>query len=183
MTQEEDQNLAVEIHRGHRKAMEQLVRLHKDRLFTYARYMIRLEEEAKDIIQEAFMKAYTALTVQYDEPKCRTLAIRAWLFRIVRHIALNKIRSSQRRQKTVESMVQQQPDIKTSDTGYNRSMDNHLAGALENLGPEDRELVTLRFIDDLSYAEIVSVVGMTESAIRGKIYRALRKLRKMMEEK
>jgi len=62
-------------------------------------------------------------------------------------------------------------------------MDNHLAGALENLGPEDRELVTLRFIDDLSYAEIVSVVGMTESAIRGKIYRALRKLRKMMEEK
>ena len=183
MTQEEDQNLAVEIHRGHRKAMEQLVRLHKDRLFTYARYMIRLEEEAKDIIQEAFMKAYTALTVQYDEPKCRTLAIRAWLFRIVRHIALNKIRSSQRRQKTVESMVQQQPDIKTSDTGYNRSMDNHLAGALGNLGLEDRELVTLRFIDDLSYAEIVSVVGMTESAIRGKIYRAIRKLRKMMEER
>ena len=62
-------------------------------------------------------------------------------------------------------------------------MDNHLAGALENLGPEDRELVTLRFIDDLSYAEIVSVAGMTELAIRGKIYRALRKLRKMMEEK
>jgi len=44
-------------------------------------------------------------------------------------------------------------------------------------------LVTLRFIDDLSYAEIVSVAGMTELAIRGKIYRALRKLRKMMEEK
>ena len=182
MTQEKNQNLAVEIHRGHRKAMEQLVRMHKGRLFTYASCMISREEEAKDIIQEAFMKAYTALTVKYGEPRCRTLAIRAWLFRIVRHIALNKIRSIQRREKALESMVQQ-PDIKTSDTGYHRSMENHLAGALENLGPEDRELVTLRFIDDLSYAEVVSVVGMTESAIRGKIYRAMRKLRKMMEAK
>lgn len=181
MTQKEDQNLAVEIHRGHRNAMEQLVRMYEDRLFTYARYMMRQEEEARDIIQEAFIKAYTTLTTQYDESQCRTLAIRAWLFRIVRNMTLNKIRSRQRRHKALEGMVAQEK-IRTRIDDDNL-MRNQMNVALQNLGQESRELMTLRFIDDLSYAEIVLVVGTTESAIRGKIHRVLRKLRKLMEEK
>ena len=178
MTRETDQNLPVEIHRGNRKAMEQLIRLYEDKLFTYACYMMRQEEEAKDILQEAFIKAHMTLTVRYDESTCRTLAVQAWLFQIVRNIALNRMRSNKRRHKAHEGLVNQQ---KTGMT----SMKDH-AGTIEyvlqNLDQDSRELITLRFIEDLSYAEIVSIAGTTESAIRGKIYRALCKIRKLMEE-
>lgn len=57
-----------------------------------------------------------------------------------------------------------------------------LKRALDRLEPESRELLVLRFIEELSYAEMVDVVGSTESAVRGKVFLALHKLRARWDE-
>jgi RNA polymerase sigma-70 factor, ECF subfamily len=180
MIKEEDLPIAVEIHRGNRKAMECLVREYEDKLFTYAFYMIKQDDEAKDIIQEAFIKAYSTLTGQYDEQTCLTLAVNAWLFRIVRNMSLNRIRSYRRRQKAHEEIGNTENERVFPQN--NQTSVGVMKFALQKLGQDSRELITLRFIDDLRYSEIVAIVGTTESAVRGKIYRILKKLRKLMED-
>jgi DNA-directed RNA polymerase specialized sigma24 family protein len=55
-----------------------------------------------------------------------------------------------------------------------------LEGALASLGREAREVVTLRFTLDLSYAEIAGTLGITEAAARGKVFRALERLRRWL---
>ena len=95
MTQEEGRCIALEINRGNRNAVGELVAAYQDRLFTYAFHMLGGSDDALDVTQEAFVKAYTTLSGKYDAERCRTLEVRPWLYRIVRNLALNRLRSAQ----------------------------------------------------------------------------------------
>lgn len=181
MTQEEGRCIASEIHHGDRNAVEELVAAYKDRLFTYAFHMLGGSDDALDVTQEAFVKAYTTLTGKYNAERCRTLEIRPWLYRIVRNLALNKLRSRKRRDDALVSMKDNMP-LQVFDTGNDRSRTGEIRTALARLGRESRELIILRFIEQYTYAEIATVTGSSESALRGKVYRALRKLRTIMED-
>ena len=181
MTHEEGRCIALEIHRGNRDAVADLVSAYQDRLFTYAFHMLGGSDDALDVTQEAFVKAYTALAGKYDAERCRTLEVRPWLYRIVRNLALNKLRSRKRRDDALVSMKAHIP-APVFDTGNEPSRTRALRTALARLGRESRELIILRFIDQYTYAEIATVTGSSESALRGKVYRALRKLRKIMED-
>ena len=181
MTHEEGRCIALEIHNGNRDAVADLVAAYKGRLFTYAFHMLGGSDDALDVTQEAFFKAYTTLTGKYDEERCRTLEIRPWLYRIVRNLALNRLRSRKRKDDALVSMKDNVP-AQVFDTGNDRSRTRAIRKALDRLGRESRELIILRFIEQYTYAEIATVTGTSESALRGKVYRALRKLRKIMED-
>ena len=181
MTHEEGRCIALEIHRGNRDAVGDLVAAYKDRLFTYAFHMLGGSDDAFDVTQEAFVKAYETLAGKYDAERCRTLEIQPWLYRIVRNLALNKLRSRKRRDDALVSMKAHIP-AQVFDTGNERSRTRALRTALARLGRESRELIILRFIEQYTYAEIATVTGSSASALRGKVYRALRKLRKIMED-
>jgi len=179
MTQEEGRCIALEIHRGNRDAVADLVAAYKDRLFTYVFHMLGGSDDALDVTQEAFVKAYETLTGKYDAERCTSLELRPWLYRIVRNLALNRLRSRKRMAGAVERMkvdVQEQTIVSPNDHARAIRM------ALDKLGRESRELVILRFIEQYTYAEISAVTGSSESALRGKVYRALRRLRKIMED-
>ena len=179
MTHEEGRGIALEIHRGNRDAVADLVAAYKDRLFTYAYHMLGGSDDALDVTQEAFVKAYTTLTGKYDEERCRTLEIRPWLYRIVRNLALNKLRSRKRMAGAAQQMKE---DLQAQSFVPRNDRTRALRTALEKLGRESRELIILRFIEQYTYAEIAAVTGSSESALRGKVYRAVRKLRKIMED-
>ena len=172
-----EQCIALEIHRGNREAVADLVAAYKDRLFTYAFHMLGGSDDALDVTQEAFVKAYVTLTGKYDAERCMKLEIRPWLYRIVRNLALNRLRSRKRMAGAVERMKGEVQSL-IPRNGMARS----IWSALDKLGRESRELIILRFIEQYSYAEIATVTGSSESALRGKVYRALRKLRKIMED-
>lgn len=176
MTHDEGRCIALEIHRGNRDAVADLVATYKDRLFTYAFHMLGGSDDALDVTQEAFVKAYVTLTGKYDADRCKTLEIRPWLYRIVRNLALNRLRSRKRMAGAVEKMKE---DVRSFVPRNDRA--RAIRTALDKLGRESRELVILRFIEQYTYAEIASVTGSSESALRGKVYRALRRLRKIME--
>lgn len=181
MTQEEGRCIALEIHRGNRDAVGDLVAAYQDRLFTYAFHMLGGSDDALDVTQEAFVKAFTTLTGKYDAERCRTLEIRPWLYRIVRNLALNRLRSRKRRDDALISMKDNLP-AQDFDNGIDLARTSAIRAALARLGRESRELIILRFIEQYTYAEIATVTGSSESALRGKVHRALRKLRKIMED-
>lgn len=176
-----EQCLALEIHRGNRDAMADLVAAYKDRLFTYAFHMLGGSDDALDITQEAFVKAYITLTGKYDAERCMTLEIRPWLYRIVRNLTLNRLRSRKRKDAALAGMKENVP-AQVFNTENDRAGSRAIRTALDKLGRESRELIILRFIEQYTYAEIATVTGSSESALRGKVYRALRKLRSIMED-
>ncbi len=178
MTNVEGRCIALEIHRGDRDAVGDLVATYEDRLFTYAFHMLGGSDDAQDVTQDAFVKAYITLTGKYDAERCRTLEIRPWLYRIVRNLALNRLRSRSRKDVAVDRMKVEAPSFVHQD-----DLPGTIWKALDRLGRESRELIILRFIEQSSFREIASVTGLSESALRGKVYRALRKLRKIMEDK
>ncbi len=181
MTQDEGRCIALEIHRGNRDAVTELVAAYQDRLFTYAFHMLGGSDDALDVTQEAFVKAYTTLSGKYDTERCRTLEVLPWLYRIVRNLALNKLRSRKRMDNTLVSMKENAP-AQVFDNGNDLTRAGAIRTALARLGRESRELIILRFIEQYTYAEIATVTGSSESALRGKVYRALRRLRKIMED-
>ncbi len=175
--------LALSVHAGADGAAERLVRSYQDQLFNYALRLLRDPMDAQEVTQDAFIRAIKALTQQYDAERCGRLALRPWLFRIARNLAYNRGRARRR--------VPEEP----LEVGFNghesallrarrpqqdqtscREMDV-LDAALRDLTAESRELVFLRFMEEMSYAEIAATVGSTAASARAKVFRALRRLR------
>lgn len=174
-------NLAVAIHRGVPGALERLLDTYESALFAYADAMLQNAFDAQEVVQDAVLRAHKALTRRYDEARCAALLLEPWLFRTVRNLALNKRRSKRFR---VEQALGDEHDRaeSPSSSDFERQQERErLQLALDQLPPEARELVALRFLDELSYADIAAVTGMTEAALRGKVFRALKHLRALLE--
>src|SRR4051812_25388760 len=89
----ESENLAVAVHRCEPGAFERLIDRFEAPLFSYAESVLQNRFDAQEVVQDALLRAHRALTKQYDEQRCETLALRPWLFRTVRNLSLNKRRS------------------------------------------------------------------------------------------
>ena len=176
-------NLALAVHASEDGALERLVRTYQDPIFGYALRLLRDPFEAQEVTQDVFLRAFRALTSKYDEERSRNLALRPWLFCIARNLARNRRRSRAARaeegvpdepQELIGLALVQADPASELEAGRQRKL---LEWALDRLDGASRELVWLRFFEEMSHREIAAVVGLTESAVRGKVFRALRKLR------
>ncbi len=176
-------SLALAVRLARKGAFERLVRDHQDSLFGYALRLVEDPADAEDVTQDAFLRAHRALTCAYDEERCRTLELRPWLFRITRNLALNRLRA--RRAAREDPLPEADGYHETAlrfpsfeeGTLAARERKRELERALGRLGREVREIVQLRYVENLSYAEIAAVAGGSEAAARGKVFRALARLR------
>src|ERR1700741_161625 len=91
-----EENLAVAVHRSEPGALERLIDRFEPALYGYAYGILQNTFDAQEVVQDAILRAHRALTRQYDEARCRDLALRPWLFRTVRNLCLNKRRSKTR---------------------------------------------------------------------------------------
>lgn len=175
------ENLAVAVHRGDAGALELLIATFERPLYTYAAALLQNPFDAQEVVQDAFLRAHKALTRQYDEARCEELLLRPWLFRTARNLALNRRRSKMlAAERPLESVPE--PSAAAHDVDLEHAQEAaRLHLAVNALPEEARELVTLRFIDELSYAEIAKTVGSGEAALRGKVFRALKLLRTNLE--
>ena len=176
---ETDTQMALSIHHGEPGGIDRLVLAYQDALFTYALRLMRDRDEAFDLTQETFIRAYRALMEKHTESAIRTLPLRPWLFRIIRNLGLNRLRDRRRRDAALGEVALQ---IDTGVPEHSPELIVQLDRALKQLSRQDSELIVLRFTEGLSYAEMVSVCNLTEAAIRGKVFRAVRKLRTIMEK-
>jgi RNA polymerase sigma factor (sigma-70 family) len=181
-------NLALAVHRNDNGAVECLVTTYQNRLFSYALRLLQDPFDAQEVTQDAFLRACQALTRRYDEKKCADLVLVPWLLRITRNLAYS--RSSKRRFRNEVPLPDQcggREEIPSNPAGGIRDLESSgerkaLRTALRSLGLEERELVLLRFLEEMSYAEMAAIIGGTDASVRGKVFRALRKLRTAIEK-
>ncbi len=172
----EDKPLAVAVRAGEDGALERLICLYQDGLYGYALRLLGNEFDAQEAVQDALLRAWHALVSRYDEARCRSLALRPWLFRIARNAALNRRRARNREMPADPAADPPAPD--------NRNVDRNslLEPALASLTGSERELIALRYFEEMQYPEIATVLGKTDAAVRGGVFRALRKLRNRLNE-
>jgi RNA polymerase sigma factor (sigma-70 family) len=182
-------NLAVAVHRNADGAVEEMVRLYQDALFSYTLRLLQDRFEAQEVTQDAFIRAIRALTLRYDHEKCRCLVLRPWLFRIARNLAFSRRRLRRHAVEVALPEDSKEPVMSVASASRpdrpleDRERHSVLEGALSRIRPEARDLILLRFTEEMSYAEIAAVVNSSESSVRGKVFRALQDLRKVLGEK
>lgn len=154
---------------GDRAAYSILVRRHQASLHRYLMRMVGSHDEALDLTQEAFVRAWQALP--HWEPGAQ---FRTWLFRIATNAALDVLR----RRKAVE-FIPLDDTIEAADTaaGPERLAQGaqdlrRLEAALARLTAEHREVLLLREIEGMSYEEIGRVLALTEGTVKSRLARA-----------
>ena len=185
------EDLALGVHRRLDGAFERMVERFEKPLFNYAQRLLQNTLDAQEVVQDTFLRAHRALTSQYSTDRCRALALRPWLFRITRNLSSNKRRGL--RHAVERPMPEAAGAAEAQGRAYfpdwqvpflcrieHREELERLDHAIASLPLESRELVALRFIEEMSYAEIASTTGQSEASLRGKVFRALRQLRDVL---
>jgi RNA polymerase sigma-70 factor, ECF subfamily len=182
-----EENLAVAVHHLQPGAFERMIDRFEGPLFNYAHGILQNSFDAQEVVQDAMMRAHKALTKQYDAARCAALALRPWLFRTVRNLCLNKRRS---KRSTLEQPLHEFDDsrigpfVKSTSVEFERKEQiDLLRGAIAHLPIEARELIVLRFIEEMPYGEISKTIGASEASLRGKVFRSLKLLREALESK
>jgi len=164
------------------EAFERLVKRYQRRLTAFLSQLVGDVELAKELTQEAFIRAWSALE-RYDP----TYRFSTWLFRIGHNLGIDHLR--RRRLKTVPIIREDREgaeievvlvDHAKDPLGHlrNSELSGALREAIEALRPEYRELVLLRHFGGLSYQEIADLGGMPLGTVKNKLFRAHSVLRK-----
>ena len=133
------------------------------------------------------MRAHKRADAAVRRRALRNLALRPWLFRTVRNLSLNKRRSKRSKlEQPLETFDDGRlgPFVHLEGSELERKEEIELLRRAMALLPVDaRELIVLRFMEEMSYAEIAKTVGASEASLRGKVFRSLKLLRDALEKK
>ena len=165
--------LAARLADGDPLAPKALAERHYVELYRYALAVLREERAAEDAVQDAFERAFAALG-RYPEERLRAMRLRPWLYRVTLNVARNRLR--ERREVPVEEISL--AGVAVSDEGRESVMD--VMAALGRLPERQRVAVTLRYLQDLPYAEISGVTGWPEGTVKTLVRRGVARLRKIM---
>lgn len=166
---------------GHQEAFGGLIRKYQDRLFNGMVQILRSEPEAEDVVQDAFVLAFTKL----DSFKGNS-AFFTWLYRIAYNVAITRLR---RRKPTVpldgagELGRLDFPDSGPApdDRIQKNEQANQLNQAMARLTQEHRAVLILREMDDLDYDAISAVLDLPIGTVRSRLHRARAHLREHLE--
>ncbi len=180
--------LALAVQRRDERAFERLIETFDKPLFNYAHKLLQDVEDAQEVVQDTFLRAHRALTQHYSGERCRDLALKPWLYRIARNLSYNKRRGKRH---SVEEPLEESAQEVRQQAGAEVALIcriehkqelERLNRAVARLPRESRDLVFLRFIEEMSYAEISRTTGFGEASLRGKVFRSLKLLRRELAE-
>jgi RNA polymerase sigma-70 factor (ECF subfamily) len=161
---------------GSRGAFDELVRCTYQQTYTLALRLLGHEEDARDVTQETYLRAFRALPTFRGDAQFST-----WLYRITANCASTHLgrRSKHRHDELPDDTViaDTDPSRDPAAQGDLGALRTELVQALGKLPPKLRAVVVLRDIYDLSHAEIATELGISESAAKVRLHRARRKLR------
>jgi RNA polymerase sigma-70 factor (ECF subfamily) len=165
----DDEAALVEAAQADPAAFGVLYRSYLPQLYRYVRSRLPTDEEAADLTQQVFLKAFEALPT-YQR---RGIPFVAWLFRIAR----NALIDAQRRQRPVVPW-QMIPEAEHPAASQHDAL-SHFDALIAPLDDSQREMLVLRFVVGLPTREIAAVVGKTDGAVRMQISRSLKLLREV----
>jgi RNA polymerase sigma-70 factor, ECF subfamily len=159
-----DAELVAAVRAGDQAAFEGLVRRYQEPLFHRAVSLVTDPDLAADMVQEAFVRAYTSLD------RADPTRFGGWIYRIVRNLCLDELRAPRRRgvdlPSSLVSGVDPQRDLEQSE--LHAALDQ----ALRGLTPTLREAFVMKHVEGLSYEEMAAQTGAAEGALKMRVKRA-----------
>jgi len=156
-------------------AYSSLVDKHKNMVFTIALKIVQNREDAEEIAQDVFIKAYQSLATFKKESKFST-----WLYRIVYNAAISKTRKKNLETTNINYDIVESYSEDDINENLNRLDNNEqktiINTVLKNLNEEDHLLVTLYYFEEKSVEEISEIANISQSNVKVKLFRTRKKL-------
>ena len=181
MTREEEDRLVARVRDGDGDAFEKLMLENQTKVYNLALRMVGNEEDAFDMSQEAFIKAYNSILCFRGD--CR---FSVWLYRLTTNVCLDFLRSAGRRSHSslsYEDDGDEEKELEIPDERFSpenevekRELREAVNRGLMKLPKDYRASLLLREIDGLSYEEIGQALALEEGTVKSRIFRARKKL-------
>ncbi len=175
----EQQSLLERASRAEPAALAAVYDQYVERIYTYIYHRVGHAELAEDLTGQVFMQMLEAVRSRQGWK----LSFSGWLYRIAHNLVIDYYR---RRGRASFVDIDEAPPIASSEDDPSRSVQagldrDHLRTALSQLTEEQAQVITLRFLEDLSIAEVATAMQKTEGAIKALQYRAVLALRRIMQ--
>ena len=177
-----EQNLIQRAQKGDHEAFALLVTEHQRYVYNLALRVVNDQDEALDLAQETFVRAWTAFPNFRGQSQFRT-----WLYRIVTNLCYNRLPNLRRSLNDLgDDVISEIPetDIAFDNPAHgseSRELRSYLHKAIEELDENYRLLISLRYQNELSYEEIASTLNLPLGTVKTGLFRAKEKLRLALE--
>jgi RNA polymerase sigma-70 factor, ECF subfamily len=174
----DEQTLMDRCRKGDEGAFRALVEQHMQHVYDLAYSFVHHHDDADDLTQETFVKAYRSLSSFRGDA-----ALGTWLYRIVTNLAMDRLRQQRRDaprsvplDETIAGTV-----LEDSDPGVSADLRLHIERALYQLPTLQRAVVILRHMDGLSTKQVSSILQCSEGTVKTHLHRGLKRMQKLLK--
>jgi RNA polymerase sigma-70 factor (ECF subfamily) len=168
--------LVVRCQAGDEAAFAELVQRYQPRLRYYLRKLLGDADVAEDVLQDVWLDVFRAVPRLTEAG-----AFRSWLYRIARDRAFRLLRKRRVRFEPLDEL--ELPDAGADGDDLDTDDAQHVHECLNQLAAPHREVLVLRYIEDMNYDEIARVIGCQVGTVRSRLYYGKRALREVVERK
>lgn len=175
----DQEKIIARARRGDADAFEQLVVAYRDQVFRLALRMCGSEADADEVAQEAFLSAWKALPNFRGESQFST-----WLYQLTTHAAIDLMRREKRQiaADDITEVSAADPAPSPQQQAEQSEQREIVRDAILQLAPEQREVVVLRFMEELSYEEIGAVLKLPSGTVKSRLNRAKAQLKEILSK-
>jgi RNA polymerase sigma-70 factor (ECF subfamily) len=163
--------------RGERAALEHLYLLHFDRIYSYLHMSVGNRHDAEDLTTQTFLKMLESIA----RFRWRSAPFSAWLFRIAHNLAMDHFRATRRSQPEEDVPEPAGAEEASAEEQAMHSLGRQsMLELIDKLSTEQQQVLTLKFVFNFPNAEVATILGKTEGAIKSLQHRALVSLQKQV---
>jgi RNA polymerase sigma-70 factor (ECF subfamily) len=181
---QDDRSLALAFRNGDEKAFEEIVRRYHRQVGSILYLTLGSRKDVEDLMQDVFVRVHRSLARVNVET-----TLFSWIYRIAVNIAIDEVR--RRRIRKIVSMdfltepggkeIQLEDPGRASDSVLSAEKRDQILAALQRLSPAHRAALVLREYEDLTYKEIAETLGISEQAVKSRIFRAREELKGILK--
>ena len=179
LTKISDEQIVDKVRQGDNESYSEIVKRYKDKLLRYIRRLSYNSNEAEDILQDVFIKAYKNLYSFNIKKK-----FSSWIYRIAHNETINHIKKNKREKAVmVEIDFDVADKIDLNKELISKDLKKELSGYISKLKLKYRESIILHYFEEKSYEEISDILRIPTSSVGTLIHRAKKKLKKICQKK
>lgn len=184
LSRAEEKRLLKRARRGDHGAFEKIVVTFRERAMAGAISLLQNQEDARDLTQEAFVRAFKALK-SYDPER----PFYPWYYRILRNLCMTHLKKfGPSRRVSLDAMIEdhhvqfESSDEDVRDRLQRDQMSRYLGQAIEKLKPEFKEIIAMKHFEEMSYEEISQALKIPMGTVMSRLFHARKALAKLMEK-
>lgn len=179
-----DEELVHRSQQDDERAFGELVTRYESKVYSLAMKMLRNPEDAEDVLQDTFLRAYRGIKSFKGNSTFST-----WIYRITANSALMRLRKKQLPQVSIEDSDERDAPISIADWApgpveqlLNQEMQKVMDEAIDALPAEFRQVFILRDVEEMSNAEVAEILDLSVAAVKSRLHRARLKVRNRLAQ-